>query len=706
MDGKKVFPWRREDKTIAVRAGKIYIGNGKVLKNGTVLVKGGKIVSIGEDLALSGTEEILDFPGCTVTPGLFDFCSSLGLHGNGGPPKLGITLDPSGAVDTTEPGFKEAMESGVTALVVSGRGFMGRGSLFKTSRGGGNALVKDTSLVFVSFSNVKALYATLDSAVAYRKKWDSWRKSYGEWKRKRFGPASRPSMPFKKVETRKKPGKPKPKGKKVEKTGPRKKEAKGQTDPVTGVWKGTVSGLPNGKVAKCILRLRLQEGRVTGMIQGPFRFRRNAPPIIPLLGSFENGELRLQAKTRSGKVVFRMKARIAGNTLEGNWSLLGGKLKGTIKAKREKPGKGSVWEEKGEGALVLDLSGLDDDLEGDELFLGEDQEGFLDPLPPLPPVDPSIFAEADPISGTWKGRLSGFPRVRTLPFTMVLTLKGTEVTGKAHLPIRRRGGPPEEPLRGTYSGGTLSLSGVILPIRLKATVSMNHMEGNWSLGPFKGTFTADRTGKAKVSAGSGRQEKGRRKKRKSPPGGPPEEPGKDERYEPWLRVLEGKAGVVLNTNSPSALKEALGALRKKYGISRIVVVDSRASRACLEEIRKAGAGVLVIPGRAPSPGREGPSIYSRKNIPLVLGSCSREGVRWLALHAAYLVKIGVDPGEALKAVTFWPAFFAKAEKRLGSLLPGRDADMVVWTGDPFDLSSRVKEVILEGKVVYEDEKGD
>ncbi|MCK7514976.1 MAG: amidohydrolase family protein [Desulfobacterales bacterium] len=74
---------------------------------------------------------------------------------------------------------------------------------------------------------------------------------------------------------------------------------------------------------------------------------------------------------------------------------------------------------------------------------------------------------------------------------------------------------------------------------------------------------------------------------------------------------------------------------------------------------------------------------------------------FLRYQAAIAVKYGMDPKEALKSITFNPARTMGLEGRIGSLEPGKDADLVVFDGDPFDVATRTLAVIIDGRVVYE-----
>ena len=75
-------------------------------------------------------------------------------------------------------------------------------------------------------------------------------------------------------------------------------------------------------------------------------------------------------------------------------------------------------------------------------------------------------------------------------------------------------------------------------------------------------------------------------------------------------------------------------------------------------------------------------------------------VEYLITQAALAVREGMDRGAALRAVTINPARVLGVDDRVGSLAVGKDADVVLWSGDPLDLQSRVLRTWIDGVEVY------
>jgi imidazolonepropionase-like amidohydrolase len=116
----------------------------------------------------------------------------------------------------------------------------------------------------------------------------------------------------------------------------------------------------------------------------------------------------------------------------------------------------------------------------------------------------------------------------------------------------------------------------------------------------------------------------------------------------------------------------------------------------------------------------GPTLSSKykvelKNRHLVTpGALTRAGVKvalttdhhvvaiqYLHLTLVMAVKEGLDREMALRTVTRHPAEIMGVGDRIGSLAPGRDADLVIWSGDPLDIYQRTEQVYIDGHKVYE-----
>ena len=73
--------------------------------------------------------------------------------------------------------------------------------------------------------------------------------------------------------------------------------------------------------------------------------------------------------------------------------------------------------------------------------------------------------------------------------------------------------------------------------------------------------------------------------------------------------------------------------------------------------------------------------------------------KYLPLCAGLAVKAGMDPFDALKAITINPAEHALVADRVGSLEAGKDADIVITDGCPFEVATDVKAVFIDGNQV-------
>lgn len=128
------------------------------------------------------------------------------------------------------------------------------------------------------------------------------------------------------------------------------------------------------------------------------------------------------------------------------------------------------------------------------------------------------------------------------------------------------------------------------------------------------------------------------------------------------------------------------------------------------------AGLIAAKG---IPCAVGPSLYQRSKLETkdrsarTAGILANAGVKvalicdhpivpqqWLRIAAGVSVREGMSETDALLACTRNPAEMAGVADRVGSLAPGKDADIVIWDGDPLEYLTKANCVLIDGEVVY------
>jgi imidazolonepropionase-like amidohydrolase len=99
---------------------------------------------------------------------------------------------------------------------------------------------------------------------------------------------------------------------------------------------------------------------------------------------------------------------------------------------------------------------------------------------------------------------------------------------------------------------------------------------------------------------------------------------------------------------------------------------------------------------------ENPARLAKAGAPLVLSSFDTHNARNLRQEAGNAIAYGLDRDAALRAVTLEPARVWGVADRVGSLEAGKDADVVVWSGDPFELTTGPEHVFIAGQEMSKD----
>jgi imidazolonepropionase-like amidohydrolase len=183
-------------------------------------------------------------------------------------------------------------------------------------------------------------------------------------------------------------------------------------------------------------------------------------------------------------------------------------------------------------------------------------------------------------------------------------------------------------------------------------------------------------------------------------------PERDLRWEALGLVLQGEIPWRQHCHRADDIATALR-LADEFGY-RLVIDHGTEAVLLADRLAERGVPVLI-----------GPLLTSRSKVELRNRSLANPGrladagvevgiitdhpvvpVHLLHVQAALAVREGLDPADALRAVTLTPARVLGLDDRLGSLEPGKHATLCLWSGDPLDARSRVESAWIEGRQVY------
>ena len=99
---------------------------------------------------------------------------------------------------------------------------------------------------------------------------------------------------------------------------------------------------------------------------------------------------------------------------------------------------------------------------------------------------------------------------------------------------------------------------------------------------------------------------------------------------------------------------------------------------------------------------ENAARLQKAGVTLILSSFDTHNARNLRQEAGNAISYGLDRNDALRAVTLTPARTWGVGERTGSLEVGKDADLVVWSGDPFELTTAAEHVFIGGREMSKD----
>jgi imidazolonepropionase-like amidohydrolase len=185
-------------------------------------------------------------------------------------------------------------------------------------------------------------------------------------------------------------------------------------------------------------------------------------------------------------------------------------------------------------------------------------------------------------------------------------------------------------------------------------------------------------------------------------------PDFDLKMDALSKLLKGEIKAVITANTSV---DIMNAIRLSKAFNFKLVLDGAAEAYRLtDEIKAAKAEVILHATMARNEGdmlnmnRESAAILTAAGIPVSIES-GYEGyvpkTRIVLLEAAVALANGLSFNDALASITINPAKVLGLDKRLGSLEIGKDADVVLFNGDPFEYTSQVTAVMIDGEWAFQ-----
>lgn len=311
------------------------------------------------------------------------------------------------------------------------------------------------------------------------------------------------------------------------------------------------------------------------------------------------------------------------------------------------------------------------------------------------PVQPQLRA----LDGIWPDdagiRMAAAGGITT---ANIMPGSGTVVSGQTAY-VKLRGRTIEEMLVETRAG-------------LHGGMKMANGENPKRRGAEKGTAPGTRMGIAYLQRdlfvrAQEYQKKWETHRKKLEQGEESEAPGPNLELDPVVEILEGKRTVHHHTHRSDDIVTVLR-LQREFGFDLVLQHASEAWKVA-PEIAASGVPVSVI--MLDSPGGKLEASRYRLDYAATLEAA---GVT-VAIHSddfitpsrlflrsgALAVRGGMTEDGALRALTLNPAVMMQLEHRIGSIEPGKDADLVVLSGPPFSVHTDVLETWIDGEPVFD-----
>lgn len=195
--------------------------------------------------------------------------------------------------------------------------------------------------------------------------------------------------------------------------------------------------------------------------------------------------------------------------------------------------------------------------------------------------------------------------------------------------------------------------------------------------------------------------------------------GADAPTEPAMRVLakilKGEIPLRIQARMQHDILTALR-LADEFGL-RFTLVEGTEAYRCLDELKSTSTPVVYGPIYVTAPGARAGTFEVNEarlhtlralldaEIPTALTAHELRDEAGLSRQAMYALRYGVSKDEVTRLVTEMPAKLLGLADEIGTIEPGKRADLVLWNGEPFNGVSKPAVVLIDGKIVLDQRPG-
>lgn len=180
------------------------------------------------------------------------------------------------------------------------------------------------------------------------------------------------------------------------------------------------------------------------------------------------------------------------------------------------------------------------------------------------------------------------------------------------------------------------------------------------------------------------------------------QPDADKKMQAMREVVDGSIPVIISVDAKQDILDALAWI-EKHPEAEFILAGVQDGWRVAEEIADAGVPCLVSTLYTPERDYDNyqrpyqnPGMLHDAGVKVAIATGETENVRNAPYHAGYAATYGLGKEEALKAITINAAEIFGVDDKLGSIEEGKQANLFISDGDPFEPMTHINQVFIRG----------